>query len=90
MKEFLIEILNFLGLAYWVEITTDDPTCTYYFGPFLGGSDAEASVNGYLEDLKNEGAQGITVSVKRCKPGNLTVFDEYEVKKTNKIVANFT
>lgn len=90
MKELLIEILNFIGLAYWVEIVTDNPRCTYYFGPFLSSNAAEAATEGYLEDLKNEGAQGIKVATKRCKPNDLTIFDEYEGKKTNRVVASFS
>ncbi len=90
MKEFLIEILNFLGLAFWVEIITDNPKCTYYFGPFLQAKIAEEASEGYLEDLKNEGATGIKLTVKRCKPGELTIFDEYEVKKTKNIVPKFS
>ena len=76
MKEPLIGTLDFLGLAYWVEIVTDNPRCTYYFGPFLNDREAEAVQGGYIEDLENEGAQGITVSIKRCKPNKLTIFDD--------------
>jgi hypothetical protein len=72
----LSKILEFLGLAFWVEIVTDNPKCTYYFGPFLSAKEAEAARGGYIEDLENEGAQGIAVTVKRCKPSNLTIFDE--------------
>lgn len=72
----LSKIIEFLGLAFWVEIVTDNPKCTYYFGPFMGAKEAEAAKSGYIEDLENEGAQGISVTVKRCKPSNLTIFDE--------------
>jgi hypothetical protein len=76
MKEILLKILQFLGLALWVEIITDKPRCTYYFGPFFNDQEASAAKAGYVEDLENEGAQGISVSIKRCKPTNLTIFDE--------------
>ncbi len=76
MKEVLIKILQFLGLAFWVEVITDNPRCTYYFGPFFSDKDAQAAKTGYVEDLENEGAQGIIVSIKRCKPNKLTLFDE--------------
>lgn len=76
MKDFLLPALNWLGLAYWVEIETTLPRCTYYFGPFLSPAEAEMAELGYLEDLKGEGAQGIQVRIKRCKPGKLTIFDE--------------
>lgn len=76
MKELLIGILDFLGLAYWVEIVTKEPKCTYYFGPFLSQQEAQTAQGGYIEDLKNETAQGISVTIKRCKPSKLTIFDE--------------
>jgi hypothetical protein len=76
MKEALINVLNFLGKAWWVEIVTENPRCIYYFGPFGNAQEADATKNGYIEDLQNEGAQGIAVVVKRCKPQNLTVYDD--------------
>lgn len=76
MKEALTKILQFLGLAFWVEIVTDNPNCTYYFGPFSTEQEAIASKAGYVEDLEIEGAQGIVVKIKRCKPTDLTIFDE--------------
>lgn len=84
MKELLLKLLDAVGLAYWVEITTENPRCTYYFGPFLNKSEAAASQAGYVEDLQGEGANNITVSLKRCKPANLTIFDDREdLKKFN-------
>ncbi len=76
MKELLISLLNFFGLAFWVEIMTENPHCTYYFGPFLTLEDAETSKFGYLEDIETEGAQGIKVMIKRCKPGELTIAED--------------
>ena len=76
MKEFLMNINRFLGLAFWVEIVTENPRCTYYFGPFLSQAEASAAKGGYIEDLEQEGAQGITVTVKQCKPTNLTIVDD--------------
>jgi hypothetical protein len=76
MKETLIKIANNLGLAYWVKIVTDRPNCIYYFGPFLTVRDANAAQSGYVEDLKNEGAQSIKVEIARCQPQELTIFDD--------------
>jgi hypothetical protein len=76
MQEIWINLLNLLGLAWWVEIKTDSPRCTYYFGPFLTAKMAETAKSGYLADLEQEGAQGIGVLVKRCKPARLTVSDD--------------
>jgi hypothetical protein len=78
MKEFWLNILNFLGLAYWVKIVTEYPRCTYYFGPFPGKQEAEKAHTGYVEDLQQENAQGIAVTIERTKPIDLTLFDEKE------------
>lgn len=67
-----------LGLAIWVEIQTDSPVCTYYFGPFLFRKSAEEAVQGYIEDLKQEGAQNIRVEIQRSKePEVLTVTEDW-------------
>jgi len=69
-------LLEVLGLAVWVEITTESPRCTYYFGPFANESEADTAKFGYIEDLEAEGATGVIASIKRCKPAQLTVYDE--------------
>jgi hypothetical protein len=76
MKEFWITILESLGLAWWVEVVTESPKCTYYFGPFGTAKDAKAAQFGYVEDLEQEGAKGIKVEIKRCKPTRLTIVEE--------------
>ncbi|MBO9999263.1 MAG: DUF1816 domain-containing protein [Cyanobacteria bacterium SID2] len=76
MKELLLNVLQLFGMAWWVKIDTETPQCTYYFGPFTSEEEAEAAKAGYVEDLEQEGAQGIAISIERCKPSNLTVFDE--------------
>lgn len=78
MKELLIKLLELIGLACWIEINTDNPRCTYYFGPFLSKNEARLAEPGYIEDLKEEGAKGISVSIKRFKPQELTIFNELE------------
>jgi Domain of unknown function (DUF1816) len=65
-----------LGLAWWVEIVTQSPRCTYYFGPFLNYAEALDAKSGYVEDLEGEDAQGISVVIKRCKPTELTISDD--------------
>ncbi len=76
MKDTLTNLLQNLGIAWWVEITTDHPNCTYYFGPFLSADEAHSAKAGYMEDLQQEGAQGIKVVVKRCKPDHLTISED--------------
>jgi hypothetical protein len=76
MKEIWISVLESVGLAWWVEIVTDMPVCTYYFGPFATAQEAEAERPGYIQDLEEEGAKGLQVEVKRCRPTQLTIFDD--------------
>ncbi len=90
MKEILIKILNFLGLAYWVEISTDSPKCTYYFGPFLNQEEAKAAQKGYVEDLQSEGTLGIFLKIKRFKPNNLTIFDDLEGKTKLEAIPSYS
>ncbi len=75
-KELLTNTFQNFGLAWWVEIITQNPHCTYYFGPFMSATDAKGAIKGYIEDLEHEGAQGIAVNVKRCKPNTLTIADD--------------
>lgn len=77
LKEIFVSILHAFGWAWWVEIVTQNPRCTYYFGPFISVNEANAAKSGYVEDLEQEGAQGIILAVKRCKPNNLTISDEW-------------
>ena len=67
------DILNFLGQAWWVEILTTQPQCTYYFGPFASINEANIAMPGYVEDLESELAQDIQTYIKRCKPSILTI-----------------
>lgn len=89
-KESLINISNSLGLAWWVEIVTQNPRCTYYFGPFLNSTDAKVASKGYVEDLEGEGAQGILVNVKRYKPHNLTISEDLGERFDRKVKPAFS
>lgn len=76
LREIFISFFQVFGGAWWVEIVTHKPRCTYYFGPFLSTKEANAAKAEYMEDLEQEGTQGIDVVVKRCKPSNLTIYDD--------------
>jgi len=62
--------------VWWVKVVTQQPRCTYYFGPFDNQEEAKASENGYLEDLEAEGAQEIQVVLCQDKPQSLTIFED--------------
>ncbi len=81
MKELGLKLLDSLGFAFWVEIITENPTCTYYFGPFARKKEAESAKVGYIEDLQDEAAAIASLQVKRCQPHQLTVFDDREEGK---------
>ena len=87
MNEIWISILESVGLAWWVEVVTRVPACTYYFGPFSSAQEAQSAKPGYILDLEEEGAQGVQVAVKRCKPSRLTVFDESSEKSQVRRIA---
>ncbi len=89
LKEVLINTFDSIGLAWWVEIVTQNPRCTYYFGPFLTSSDAKFSSVGYIEDLEVEGATGITMRVKRCKPNALTIAEDLGERFDRKVQPAF-
>ena len=76
MKELFTGLMQGISKDWWAEITTMKPRCIYYFGPFQSYQEAKAAYPGYIEDLDSEGAQGIVVVIKRCKPNVLTIFDE--------------
>ena len=61
---------------YWINITTKQPSCIYYFGPFDSYAEAKQMRHGYIEDLVEEKAIGISVKIERCLPVRLTITDE--------------
>lgn len=78
MEELILSILEFFGKAWWVEIKTESPKCTYYFGPFVRKREAEQAKPGYVEDLQGEEAVITSLEIKRCKPTVLTDYEEKE------------
>ena len=65
-----------IELNWWVKIVTALPNCTYYFGPFSSRQEADCAQVGYFEDLKQEGAHGISIQIKPCQPRELTSYIE--------------
>lgn len=80
-ESLAISVLEQLKLAMWVEIVTEQPRCTYYFGPFACARSAQKAVSGYVEDLKEESAQIIAVTFKRFQPRKLTI-EEHELTES--------
>jgi hypothetical protein len=73
LSEIWTNCLDFLGKAWWVEVFTTQPRCTYYFGPFADRQQANLAIAGYIEDLESESAQVIQTQIKQCHPQQLTI-----------------
>ena len=73
LAEIWTDCLNFWGQAWWVEVFTIGPKCTYYFGPFADRQQARLAISGYVEDLESESAQVIHTQIEQCKPRRLTI-----------------
>ena len=71
----LLSLINQKKIPWWVEIHTTIPRCTYFFGPFDSVKEAKQKQTGYVDDLVQEKAWGITVEIKQCQPTFLTVFE---------------
>ena len=76
LKTVIGTLIETFSSPYWVEISTKQPSCTYYFGPFDDSSEAKEMQEGYVEDLVAEKAQDIKVRIKRCLPRELTITEE--------------
>jgi hypothetical protein len=66
--DFVASFLDQFGWAWWVKVTTKEPQCIYFFGPFVTEAEAKKAQPGYIEDLKQEGAVDIIAEVSRMRP----------------------
>ncbi len=65
------------GREWWVEVDTDSPNRTYYFGPYDSKDEASDNTNGYIKDLEKKGAKKISINIKQGRqPSQLTANDE--------------
>ena len=58
---------NKLGLAWWAKIETDQPSITYWFGPFITKRSLKEDISSFIEDLNDEVSKNIKYSLVRCK-----------------------
>lgn len=77
-EEFFTSYLDKMEIEIdlWVEIITNQPKCTYYFGPFTSANEAQISQSGYIEDLEQEEAKVIGITIKQDQPRELTIFED--------------
>ena len=58
---------NKLGLAWWAKIETNQPSTTYWYGPFITKRSLEENISPFIKDLIAEGSKNIKHSLVRCK-----------------------
>ena len=58
---------NKLGLAWWAKIETNQPSGTYWFGPFITKRSLKENMSSFIKDLSDEGSTNIKHSFIRCK-----------------------
>ena len=58
---------NKLGLAWWAKIETDQPSCPYWFGPFITKRSLKENMSSFIKDLSDEGSKNIKHSLVSCK-----------------------
>jgi len=63
----------FFEVTWWIRVDTIKPAMTYYFGPFDSLLEAKENCDGYIEDLIEEKAEGITFDYQYFEPDALTV-----------------
>ena len=66
-KKLIRNFGNKLGLAWWAKIETDQPNCTYWFGPFITKRSLKENISSFIDDLSSEGSKNIRHSLVRCK-----------------------
>ena len=58
---------NKLGLAWWAKIETNQPSTTYWYGPFITKSSLKENINFFIKDLSDEGFENIKFTLVRCR-----------------------
>ena len=51
----------------YAKIDTDQPSATYWFGPFITKRSLEENMSSFINDLSEEGSKNIKQSLVRCK-----------------------
>jgi len=46
---------NKLGLAWWAKIETDQPSATYWFGPFITKRSLNENISSFIKTLLKKG-----------------------------------
>ena len=74
LKILIRNLGNKLGLAWWAKVETENPSVTYWYGPFLTKRSLNENLEKFLSDLSEEGSTDIKHNIVRCnKEEPLTV-----------------
>ena len=66
-KQLIRNFGNKLGLAWWAKIHTEQPSVTYWYGPFITKRSLKENMQSFINDLSDEGSTNIEHSLVRCK-----------------------
>lgn len=58
---------------WWIELFTAKPFCLYYFGAFQTFQEARILKQGFKQDLLDEGASIVCLTIKYCSPNQVTI-----------------
>ena len=62
---------------WWVEVDTDSPKRTYYFGPYDSREEASNQTTSYIRNLEKKGAKKISINIKQGRqPTELRASEE--------------
>lgn len=64
---------------WWLKITTAQPQCVYYFGPFSSQREATSNIAGYRADLEAEQARIVDVKLNQTYPPAQLTFCPEEI-----------
>ena len=65
-KKLIRNFGNKLGLAWWAKVETENPTATYWYGPFLTKRSLNKHLENFISDLSEEGSKNIQHIIIRC------------------------
>ena len=60
---------NIIGVAWWAKVDTNNPSVTYWFGPFLTKKSLTDNLDVFIDELLTEGSQDICHSLVRGRRG---------------------
>ena len=63
--EFILHTINLIGFAWWAKVETSNPSCYYWFGPFISNRILAINLEIFLSDLSQEKPSSIKHNIIR-------------------------